>query len=97
MSTSHTTHTQTYIDTHKHSLTHIHIHTHTHTLTHTYTHRHKYLHTHRQQSEEAAALKASTQGKGREPTAAIMEKIIAGKVSKRLADICLLNQVSALV
>jgi translation elongation factor EF-Ts len=51
---------------------------------------------HRQQSEEAAALKASTQGKGREPTAAMMEKIIAGKVSKRLADICLLNQVSLL-
>ena len=47
----------------------------------------------RQQSEEAMALKASTSSKSREVSPEMMEKIIQGKVSKRMSDICLLNQV----
>ena len=39
------------------------------------------------------ALKASTSSKGREVSPEMMEKIIQGKVSKRMSDICLLNQV----
>lgn len=52
-----------------------------------------FLFSRRQQSEEAMALKASTSSKGREVSPEMMEKIIQGKVSKRMSDICLLNQV----
>lgn len=52
---------------------------------------HLYLCSSRQQSEEAAALK-----KGKEMAPEMLEKIIQGKVNKRMADICLLNQVHIL-
>ena len=52
---------------------------------------------HRQQSKEASDAKMALGGKYKEPTQQMMDKIIEGKVKKRLSDICLLSQVSVFI